>query len=112
MTDTPRLAFETLTNFDASTLTASYAPINALSGTVNEGAAFKFYNSSTSLIIISYDGVLDHDFIPPGSAFIFDAQSNSAGEGGSGGYKKLGAGTVVYAKTSSNTDRLMMAIYH
>lgn len=110
MTQKPRLEFEDLVNFDASTLTGTYQAING-TGTSDACIAFKFYNSSSSLVILSYDGVNDHDFVTPGGAFIFDAEANADGWGGSGGHKELHAGTIVYAKTSSNTDRLIMVGY-
>ena len=97
-----------LTNFDASTLNGTYQAING-TGTEEPINAFKFYNSSSSLIIISYDGVTDHDFVPPSSIFIYDAQSNAEGVQNALGKKALRKLTVVYAKTSSDTDRLLMA---
>ena len=112
MADSNRLEFETLVNFDASTLTGTFQAING-TGSTNPFIAFKIYNSSTSLVILSYDGVTEHDFVPPGSWFIFDAETNADGWGdGSGGHKSLPVGTIVYAKNSSNTDRLMMVGYH
>jgi hypothetical protein len=108
---TNRLRNITLTNFDASTLNGTYQAING-TGTAKPLISFKFYNSSTSLVIISYDGVNDHDFVPPGSSFIFDAQTNAEPDASSEGLKLLPEGTVVYAKTSSNTSRLLMAGYY
>ena len=111
MADDPKLSFDTLVNFDASTLTGTFQVING-SGTGAPLKAFKFYNSSTSLIILSFNGVDDHDFVPPGGTYIFDAQSNADGYGGSDGHKQLAKITQVSAKTSSNTDRLIMAGYY
>ena len=105
-----KIQFNTLTNFDASTLTGTYQAING-SGTEEPAKAFKFYNSSTSLVIISFDGINDHDFVPPGSAFVFDGQANNTGSGGKTGRFFLSKGQIVYAKTSSNTDRLIMSVY-
>lgn len=101
---------DTLVNFDASTLTGSYQAING-SGTGKPLVAFKFYNSSTSLVLISYDGTTDHDFVTPGGSFVFDAQSNARGIEGKKGSNVLAEGQVVYAKTTSNTNRLVMAGY-
>lgn len=112
MADSNRLEFETLVNFDAGTLTGTFQAING-TGSTNPFIAFKIYNSSTSLVILSYDGVEEHDFVPPGSSFIIDVESNSDGWGdGSGGHKSLPAGTIIHAKTSSNTDRLLLVGYH
>jgi len=112
MADENRLGFETLVNFDASTLTGTFQAING-TGTTDPCISFKFYNSSTSLVIFSYDGVTEHDFVLPGGTFIFEAEANADGWGnGAGGHKSLHAGTIVSAKTSSNTDRLIMVGYH
>ncbi len=111
MSDSNRLDFETLINFDASTLTGTFQAING-SGSSDSFIAFKIYNSSSNLIIFTYNGVDEHDFVPPGGTFIFDAQTNSDSSGNSAaGHKSLPAGTVVSAKTSSNTNRLLMVGY-
>ena len=100
-----------LTDFDASTLNAAYQVING-SGTEDPCIAFKFFNSSASLILLSYDGVNNHDFVPPGGTFIFDAEANADGWGdGNGGHKELPQGTRVFAKTTSATDRLIFVGY-
>ena len=111
MAESNRVEFE-LDNFDASTLNGTYQAING-TGTTDAAIAFKFYNSSTSLVILSTNAVDDHDFVPPGGTFIFDAETNSSGSGnGAGGHKNLPVGTVWYAKTSSNTDRLLLVAYY
>ena len=100
-----------LVNFDASTLNASFQQING-TPTSDPCVAFKFYNSSANLVILSYDGVTDHDFVPPGGSFVLDCETNAEGFGdGAGGHKSLPAGTKVFAKTSSNTDRLIFVGY-
>ena len=101
-----------IVNFDASTLNASFQQINTGVETSAACIAFKFYNSSSNLIIISYNGVDDHDILPPNSSFIFDSEANSEGFGnGVGGHKSLPAGTKIFAKTSSDTDRLIFVGY-
>ena len=99
-----------IVNFDASTLNASFQQINAVAGTSDPCVAFKFYNSSANLVILSYNGLDDHDILPPNSSFIFDSEANSDGIG-SGGQKSLPAGTKIFAKTSSDTDRLIFVGY-
>ena len=110
MSSVNKVQFNSLTNFDASTLTGTYQSING-TGTSGPAKAFKFYNSSTSLVVLSFDGTTDHDFVPPGSAFVFDGQANNEGSGGKRGHYFLSKGQIVYAKTSSDTDRLIMAVY-
>jgi len=110
MAELNRLEHEVLVNFDAATLTGVYQIING-SGTAEPLIAFKVYNSSENLIILSYDGTNDHDFVPPGGTFIFDSQANADGFEGIRGYKKLPQGQKVWAKTSSNTNRLLFVGY-
>jgi len=110
MASSNQLEFEPLVNFDASTLTGTYQVING-AGTTNPLIAFKFYNSSSNLIILSIDGSTAHDIVPPKSLYIFDAEANEDADGGLSGHKKLAKGTLVYAKTSSDTDRLVMVGY-
>ena len=100
-----------LVNFDASTLNASFQQING-TPTSDPCVAFKFYNSSSNLVIISYNGVDSHDFVTAGGSFVIDSEANSDGVGnGSGGHKSLPAGTKIFAKTSSDTDRLIFVGY-
>ncbi|NCN42679.1 hypothetical protein GW916_15690 [bacterium] len=106
-----RLQFEPLVNFDASTLNGTYQVING-TGTENALNIFKFYNSSTSLVLLSFNGTDDHDFVPPGGTYILDVETNADQIGGLDGTKKLPEGQLVYAKTSSNTDRLIFAGYY
>lgn len=111
MSEPTLLQFEHLVNFDASTLTGAYQAING-AGSSNPFSVIKFYNSSSNLIIISYDGVNDEDFVPPGGTFILDIRANADMVNGTSNHKGLHKGTIVYAKTSSNTDRLIMASYY
>jgi len=109
-TDYNSLERETIINFDASTLTGSYQKISG-SGFTNPGKAFKIYNSSSSLVALSSNGIDDHDFVPPTSLFIFDIQTNADGTGGRQGVWQLKKGEDIYARTISNTDRLLVASY-
>lgn len=111
MTESNRLNNIPLINFDASTLTGTYQAINA--GLPDPLVSFKMYNSSANLVFISNDGINDHDFVPPGGTFIFDSEANADGWGdGNGGHKEVPQGRIWYAKTSSNTDRLIVVGYH
>jgi hypothetical protein len=103
-TDYNSLERETIINFDASTLTGTYQKISG-SGFTNPGKAFKIYNSSSSLVALSSNG------IPPTSLFIFDIQTNADGTGGRQGVWQLKKGEDIYARTISNTDRLLVASY-
>ena len=110
MTRSNALQANSLINFDASTLSGTYQ----LVGTVGDGGAvvFKVYNSGASLVFLSLDGTNDHDFVPPGSAYVIDCEANAEGWQGMEGHKSVRPGQRIWAKTSSNTDRLVFATYH
>jgi len=111
MSNSNRLKFEPLVNFDASTLTGTYQAVNG-SGFIDPLNIIKIYNSSTSLVLLSTDGATDEDFVPPGGTFIIDVEANADDNGQGVGHWSVPKGTVIYAKTSSNTDRLIIAGYH
>ena len=62
--------------FDATTLTANYKPIYT-GGLPHSLAFLRINNASAVDIIISYDGVTDHDYIFAGTTFELYAQMNS-----------------------------------
>lgn len=62
--------------FDATTLTANYQPIYA-GGLPHSLAFLRINNASAVDIIISYDGITDHDYIFAGSTFELPAQMSS-----------------------------------
>lgn len=60
---------------DASSLTTSYQ-VFEINGLGDEAQIFKMLNNSNVDVDISYDGVVDHDIIPAGGAFILDFTAN------------------------------------
>ncbi len=62
--------------FDAATLTANYQPIYA-GGLPHALAFLRINNISTEDIIISYDGITDHEYIQAGDVFELPAQMSS-----------------------------------
>lgn len=106
--DNQTVDFQPLINFDASTLTGSYQKITPTGGFTTSLKCLFCYNSTTSLIFLSTDGVTDRFFIPPGTAEVLDLQTNADGYGGTIGLKQLKIGQDIWAKTTSGTDRLVM----
>lgn len=105
-----RLTPNVMINFDASTLTGTHQVINA-ANTAEAAFMVKFYNSSTSLIALSFDGVNDNDFVPPGGAFILDIQGNADTDSGQPNHYQLKKGQLIYARTITAADRLLMVTY-
>ena len=65
-----------LTSIDSATLTGVYVPINP-NGTEAPSFYIRINNDSTEPILISYDGVNDHDFIASGDKLDLQLQTNS-----------------------------------
>lgn len=65
--------------FDTSTLTGSYQLLSS-GGFSSDLAIYKMYNSGSTDIDISYNGVDDHDICPAGGTFVLDIQANKEGD--------------------------------
>ncbi len=73
MNPIPRLVFDT------SSLTTGYQTMDA-DGLANEVQIFKMINDSTVAVDVSFDGLVDHEYIPAGGAFILDLTANAEGD--------------------------------
>ena len=71
-----RLKAIPLGTFNAANLTANYQPIYA-GGLPHALALLRIINRSNVDIIISYDGIVNHDYIGVDSTFFLPAQMNS-----------------------------------
>lgn len=107
--------------FDPSTLTTSYQPLNG-AGTQSDAAQvgfsdtvkiMKIWNPSTTISIdISLDGVNDHDFIPPRGTLIVDFQANHADAPSFGtGTLNVAAGQIIFGKTADESAFLQIVGY-
>ena|SRR5208337_5164666 len=88
--------------FDPTTLTSSYQPLNG-TGFSDTAKILKLYNPSTTISIdISLDGVTDHDFIPPNGTLIVDFQTNHYdGPITGAGTLTIAQGQILWGKTAS-----------
>lgn len=95
----------TKSQFNPASLTANYQALNG-SGFDESVRIWKIYNPSTTVSIdISFDGVNDHDFIPPLGTMIVDFQANhDTGSSYGTGIKQLKKGQIIYGKTASHSD--------
>ena len=66
----------TLASYDAAGFDASYHPINTL-GFDGPACYITISNATNKAIFISYDGVIDHDYILPDTQRVVPVQSNS-----------------------------------
>lgn len=113
MTENVQYAFAVeKTSFDPASLTGSYQPLNG-SGFDDSVSIWKLYNGSTTVSIdISFDGVTDHDFMPPLGTLIVDFQGNNDATASFGSaIKKLKKGQIVYGKTAADPTYLQIIGY-
>ncbi len=72
--------------FDATTLTGTYQVMNGAAqqtgtssvGFQNDIKLLKFYNDGSTGVTISYDGVINNDYLPSKGTLIIDLQANHA----------------------------------
>ncbi len=98
--------------FNPASLTGTYQAMNG-TGFADTVKILKLYNGSTTVSIdISFDGVTDHDFIPPLGTLIVDFQTNHA-DGpiyGSGTWV-VREGQILYGKTAEQPTWLQIIGY-
>lgn len=102
----------TKTVFNPASLTGTYQVMNG-SGLTDNVKIFKLWNGSTTVSIdISYDGVTNHDFIPPQGTLIVDFQTNHADNSSYGaGTKCFRKGQKIWGKTAESPTFLNMIGY-
>lgn len=77
-----RVAFEPLRILDFSEITdSSYTLVG--STFVNPVRMLKVYNDTNAVLIVSYNGISDHDYLPAGgSGYIYDYGANQSSKAG------------------------------
>jgi len=102
----------TLSTFDATELTNAYQVIN-VGGFSDPCSIIKFVNTSHVSVMISYDGVHDHDVILYNSEVDIIGQTNATLPGMRAQWKK---GTSVYVKyilgAAKSGDLYLIGYYH
>ncbi len=96
-----------LRSFDSATFSGSY---QAVGGPLPQNArVVKFTNNSSVGITLSWDGVNDHEFLPPNSGFVIDVTTNrdSVEE-----ICLIVIGTQFYAKGSAGSGLLYISNYY
>lgn len=97
--------------FNPASLTGSYQIMNG-TGFSDSVKIYKLWNGSTTVSIdISYDGVTDHDFIPPQGTLIVDLQTNHTYVNGNGGVKSFRLGQFIWGKTAESPTFLQIIGY-
>ncbi len=98
--------------FNPASLTGTYQVMNG-TGFSDNIKIYKLFNGSLTVSIdISYDGVNNHDFIPPQGTLIVDFQTNHSTAMGHGSGVKYGrAGQLIWGKTAESPTWLQMIGY-
>lgn len=107
-----KVQFQTLSTFDAASLTSTYQAINS-SGFEKAVLILRLVNASTADVLISYDGTNDHDVTPGTAANIprnfiqldFTSAPNNTG------YIYIPARTKVYVKGTAGVGTIYLAAY-
>lgn len=95
--------------FNSAGLSTSYQALNS-GGLAGPTVLLRLYNGSSKDLIISYDGVKDHDFLKTGETLTLNFQANAAPNNYAAMLRK---GTIVYIKgNSSGTGLISLAAYY
>lgn len=91
-----RIVYEPLRTLAAASITGTYAAVGA--GFSNPCRMQKIANTTDRDILVSYNGIDDHDIIPVGSAQILDFGTNKSR---ASDVSEQPQGTLVYVKTAT-----------
>lgn len=106
--------------YDSSGLTGSYQVLNGAAnqtGTSSVGFQYdikilKIYNDGTTAVTLSYDGVVNHDYLPSKGTMIIDLQTNHRDNGSSGSGQLYGRqGQLVWGKGTAGTNNIYISGY-
>lgn len=98
--------------FNTASLTADYQALNS-TGFANDIKILKIYNSGTTGIDISYDGINDHDYFPAGTTQILDLQTNHSCQSAYASGEKIGQkNQIIYGKGIAGSGNLYIIGYY
>jgi hypothetical protein len=101
-----RLTPEVLRSIDASTFNATYQALGTPLD--NPSRIMKITNASDVDVLVSWDGVEDHEFVPMGSFLLLDETANAVPQ------SQLAApqGTQIYVNGSAGTGSVYLSTYY
>ena len=97
-----------LSNVLSSTITSLYAPLNG-TGFTHAPFFIRINNASSMAITVSYDGIHDHEFIPAGTIFDLNSQTNSQPNAQIALFPKF---TIIYIKGTAGTGNIYLSGYY
>lgn len=97
--------------FNTATLTGTFQSLNG-SGFGDDIKMLKMYNGGNQGVTLSYGGVLDEDYAPPSSTFVFDVQANHADNASSGAGTLNGRkGQIIWGRGTAGVGNLYIIGY-
>ncbi len=97
-----------MATFDPASLTGSYQALNT-TGTSDNVKILKMFNGSSTVgVVISFDGITDHDYWPPMATLIIDFEANHYSINGSG-TKYVRKGQIIYGKTTATQNLVFIS---
>ena len=104
--------------FDAATLSGTYQVMNGAAQQTGTGSVgfqedikiMKIYNDGSTGVTISYDGVINHDYLPSKGTMIIDLQSNHKNDSQAAGTLIGRKRQIVYGKGSASAAALNIYI--
>lgn len=92
----------------SSAITTLYAPLNG-SGFAQAPFFVRIVNASNMSISVSYDGVIDNEFIPANTVFELPCQANAQPGANIALFPK---NTIVYVKGNAGTGNIYVSGYY
>lgn len=111
MSDNSRFQAVPRATFNTAGLAAGYAPLNG-AGFTEPLKQMVITNWSNASVDISYDGVVDHDFLPPYTSRIVDVQTNAESLSEYGGNWNVGRFQVIYGKGAAGVGTIYVCGYY
>jgi hypothetical protein len=103
-----RLIYEPLRSLDTSTLSGSYLPIGT--PLAYPASIVKMVNTSNILLLISVDGINDHDVVPANSFWLYDETANTPTHGADAVF--IPQGTQFLVNGSSGTGVVYLVVQY
>lgn len=97
-----------LSSILSSAVTSLYAPLNG-TGFAQAPFFIRINNASSVAIIVSYDGVNDHEFLAANSVFELPSQTNAQPNAQVALFPK---NTIVYIKGTAGTGNVYLSGYY
>ena len=98
---------EVLRSIAASTFTGSLQALGT--PLANSARLVKFVNNTNQTVLVSWDGINDHDVLPSGSFALYDFTSN---RGNPSPYLAAAQGTQFYVSASAGTGTFYCVVFY